>query len=251
MAKSADLSKSFVGDGLWDASSLTLPSYPIRVSVEGIIGSGKSVLLQGLEKKLTWLEVIQEDIKGWRNLTTENGVEDLFEKFYAYPAKFAFSFQSHVMQLLSLCRSTCDFVVMERSLHSSCFVFAPLLRERGFLSSTEMAVLTGWHSLMGQMSSPEILTRQSAVLFLDLSPELAFERVQLRGRREEAAVDVSYLRDLQRLHESWFEQVPSFPQSDRFQLVRLDASKSAEAVLADAIGQLTLWKDWNSDENNL
>lgn len=237
-------SKFFSGNGLWSTSSLPLTP-PIRVSVEGIIGCGKSVLLEGLQQELPWVEVIFEDLLGWKSLQTAEGPEDIFAKFYADPKTHAFAFQNHVMQSLSLRRSSSNFVVMERSLHSSFHVFVSLLRERDVLTSIEQAVLTGWYSLTGQMSSPEILTRPNAVLFLDVSPEIALERVQRRGRREEHGVDLPYLRDLHRLHESWFAQLPNLSPPDAFQLARLDASKSAAEVLADAVGQLTCWKTAN------
>lgn len=231
------------GADLWRVSHLTLPSYPARVAVEGIIGSGKSKLLDGLAERLPWVEVIYEDLPGWKNVSTSRGPVDIFSKFYSEPKKYAYAFQNHVLKSLADRKSSHDFVVMERSQHSCVRVFATLLYERDLISSVELATLEGWYHHLGQLKSDNLLSRPNAVLYLDLEPSEALKRIQGRGRVEEVGVDLRYLDDLKRLHENWFARMPDFPSPDHFQLVRLDASKSASDVLADAVGQLTCWHD--------
>lgn len=231
------------GGGIWRLSNLILPSYPARVAVEGIIGSGKSKLLQGLQEKLPWVEVIFEDLPGWKNVATARGPVDIFAKFYEDPKRYAYPFQNHVLKSLADRKSTHDFVVMERSQHSCLHVFSSLMYERELLSPVEFSTLQNWYNFLGQLEAGNSLSRPNAVLYLDLEPSLALERVQKRGRAEEAGVDLRYLDDLKRLHENWFVKMPNFQPPDTFQLVRLDASKSASEVLADAVGQLTCWHD--------
>lgn len=246
MAQAATKGPWKAGAGLWRLANLQLSTYPVRVAVEGTIGCGKSALLEGLKKKLPWVEVIPEDIAGWKNVTTVDGPVDIFSHFYADPARFAYPFQNHVLKSLADRSSSHDFVVMERSQHSCIHVFSSLMHERKLISSLELATLTNWYSYLGQLNSDTLLSRPNAVLYLDLDPSLALTRIRQRGRAEEAGVDLKYLQDLQRLHEHWFEKMPSFSPPDVFQLVRLDASKPMDEVLGDAIGQLTCWRDAQS-----
>lgn len=234
------------GAGLWRLSNLKLPSYPARVAVEGTIGCGKSVLLDGLKASLPWIEVIPEDVQGWKNVQTVRGPVDILARFYADPKQHAYTFQNHVLLSLAGRASSHDFVVMERSQHSCLHVFCNLMYERELLSPLEFATLEGWYNFLGQQKGDNLLSRPNAVLYLDLEPSLALERIAQRGRVEEKGVDLRYLQDLKRLHENWFVRMPSYSPPDVFQLVRLDASKPKEEVLADAIGQLTCWRDAQS-----
>ncbi len=40
-------------------------------------------------------------------------------------------------------------------------------------------------------------------MYLRNDPEIALERVRLRGRKEEANIKLSFLQDLHTLHEEW------------------------------------------------
>ena len=206
------------------------------VAVEGIIGAGKTVLMENLKSAMPWASFIFEDLDDWRSLATPEGPVNIFERFYTNPSDYAYAFQNHVIRSLSSRVSDGNFVVMERSLGASLHVFSALMREKGFLGSVEFATLESWVSFLKDVrpADPTLtpVFHPGTVLYLDISPEIALERMKARGRAEEGGVDVGYLKDLVRLHEAWFSK------DNSFKVIRLDASKAPMELAADALAHL-------------
>ena len=73
---------------------------PALLSIEGIVGSGKTTLAQRLKEHLPWLVFVEEDLRSWRNLPTPSGPVNLLQRFYEDPHNHALEFQSLVMQTL-------------------------------------------------------------------------------------------------------------------------------------------------------
>jgi deoxyadenosine/deoxycytidine kinase len=206
------------------------------VAVEGIIGAGKTVLMENLKSSMPWARFIFEDLDDWRSLSTADGPANIFNYFYSNPTRYSYAFQNHVLKSLASRVSDGNFVVMERSLGASLHVFSALMREKGFMDSIEFATLEGWVDFLGRVrpldSRLTPVSLPSVVLYLDISPETALGRMQMRGRAEEGGVDVGYLKDLVRLHEAWFAK------DNSFKVIRLDASKAPMELAADALAQL-------------
>ena len=63
------------------------------------------------------------------------------------------------------------------------------------------------------------------------SPEVIFERIQARGRKEEDYITIDYLRDLHNLHEDWLNKnTASICPAPVFVI---DADRSLEEMDAD------------------
>ena len=90
---------------------------------------------------------------------------------------------------------------MERSLHSSRFVFVEHARRQCHLSGPERAVLSRWFDFL--IDEGEIDTAVDLFVYLRTSPEIAFERMRSRNRPEERNVTIDYLREIHDLHEEW------------------------------------------------
>ena len=106
-------------------------------SLEGSIGSGKSYLLNLLNRHQ--ISSFTEPLEDWTNYHSEN----ILHKYYNNPSKYSFSFQTLVQ--LSMVKiytnlknldSSKSFVV-ERSLDSAIFVFNELNNKHNNLEKVE------------------------------------------------------------------------------------------------------------------
>ena len=73
-------------------------------------------------------------------------------------------------------------------------------------------------------------TQPGHTVYLQLKPEEAYIRLLHRDRAEEGAVNITYLRTLHELHESWLNRAPD---PDNISIV--DAEQPAAAVLSDVV----------------
>jgi deoxyadenosine/deoxycytidine kinase len=208
---------------------------PALLSIEGIVGSGKTTLAQRLKEHLPWLVFVEEDLRSWRNLPTPSGPVNLLQRFYEDPHNHALEFQSLVMQTLGerhLNRG--NFYIQERSLQSSVNVFAESQRELGYLRDDQYAILKGWNDLLKGV--PYRMTSPNAFLYVDVDPQTAFSRVQARGRSEEASVTVDYLADLKRLHDKWLLN------EQEYSVFRVDGTLPMNRLVPGIVAQLEKWR---------
>jgi deoxyadenosine/deoxycytidine kinase len=158
--------------------------------VEGSIGSGKSTLTTKLAGLLQF-RAFHEPVES-----------DYLDKFYKNPKEMAFEFQlrqlarreviHHAAQSEALLHSDYLGSVLDRSLLGD-RVFAALHREAGNISQEQWITYEIlFHSAWGRLLPPALL------LFLDVEPEVAMERVKNRNRGAESGLTVEYLRSLRK-----------------------------------------------------
>lgn len=166
------------------------------VWVEGIIGAGKSTLTAALADKLQ-LRGIYEPVE----------TNPMLDKFYADPKKYAFPMQMylmakrHAMQQLAAWEATAGATiagtefkgaVVDRGLPGD-RVFCKLHVQEGNIDPEMWEVYETFYDVMSlNLPTPSLL------VFLDVEPEVAHERMTKRGRSAEAGVPVEYLRKLRR-----------------------------------------------------
>ena len=167
------------------------------VIVQGSIGAGKSSFVHALVAELDGALELQEP--------DEQSGNPYLADFYREPARFAFVMQVHLLQkryrqhmlAQAHCMSTGKPAVMDRSFYGDT-CFAHVQADDGTLTANEYAT---YRELFHIMSSTVLLP--SVVIFLDVTPEVAAERVRRRladrdTRRCEEAIDLDYLRRLDR-----------------------------------------------------
>jgi len=90
--------------------------------------------------------------------------------------------------------------VQDRSIYEDA-IFASMLRNAGVLSQRDLAT---YYALADSMAS--FMKRPSMIVWLDVTPETAYERVQARiaagGRDFERGIDLEYLRALHAAYEA-------------------------------------------------
>lgn len=157
--------------------------------VEGLIGCGKSTFSREVGKRLG-LRVIEEPVE----------TNPYLEKFYADPKKYAFGMQMfllhqrYAMQQLASYEATgvggAAGAILDRSL-SGDRVFAKMHMDAGNVDPLDWETYEMAYNFMARNLLPPTL-----LVFLDVQPETAYDRMKKRNRLAESTVPVEYLRSL-------------------------------------------------------
>lgn len=157
--------------------------------VEGSIGAGKTTFAREIAKRLN-LRLIEEPVDS----------NPYLEKFYKDPKKYAFGMQVFLLhqryamqQLASFEATGCggyEGAVLDRSL-SGDRVFAKLHRDEGNIDELDWRTYEMAYQIMCRSLLPPTL-----LVFLDVQPETAFERVNKRARKAETGLPLEYLQKL-------------------------------------------------------
>ncbi len=169
--------------------------------LEGNIGAGKSSFLQILADHLN-CKVIFEPHHRWQALDDSENILDLF---YKNPKRWAYTFETYTL-LTRLCdhqmhlsKHSHQFVISERSPYSGRYCFASNTHDQGYLSDLEWAL---YQSLCDHLFAKHVAP-PTGIIYLRTAPEVCYERLNIRNRKEEATLPLSYLEQLHAKHEAW------------------------------------------------
>lgn len=173
------------------------------ISVEGNIGSGKSTLVEELQKSFGNSKKVcflQEPVDIWNTIKDKDG-NTMIAKFYADTKKYSFAFQMMAyISRLSLLRVSIeknyDIIVVERSMFTDKMVFAKMLYDDGNIEEVEYQIYNKWFE--------EFITDLPPIdiIYVKTSPETAFTRVKKRNRKGET-IPLEYLQNCHKYHEDW------------------------------------------------
>jgi deoxyadenosine/deoxycytidine kinase len=184
------------------------PKVPIFVSIEGNIGTGKSTLIEMLQKHFAKnmnnsgkkIGYIPEPIHIWNSVTDNQGVT-ILEKYYEDQQKYAFPFQmmayiSRLSGMRKAMQQDYDIVIMERSMFTDKEVFAQMLFHGGKIETIEYNIYKKWFNEFIE-DFPKIWH-----IYIQAEPEVSEERVLKRGRHGEK-IPLTYLESCHAYHEHW------------------------------------------------
>ncbi|MDX9721594.1 MAG: deoxynucleoside kinase [Myxococcota bacterium] len=164
------------------------------IGIAGMIGAGKSTLATCLGEHLG-LPVYYEPVDDNAYLAD----------FYRDTAKYAFAtqiylltrrFQQHQEIIWRGGSGVQDRTIYEDS------VFAKMLAESGLLEQRDFET---YLSLFKMMSN--FMCRPNVIVYLDVSPERSFERIQMRGRDVESGISIEYLRQLHQAYTEFIDDI--------------------------------------------
>jgi len=174
---------------------------PFTVIVEGNVGSGKSTLLRIIQER-KGIKVFQEPVKAWQMVGGQNLLSDM----YSDPSRWSTTFQlfSTLTRLetgLAASEMKRNVVVLERSLYSERYCFVRMLADSGVINPGESALLDRYFKTITthEGAYPEI----DLIVYIHSNPEVLLNRINKRGRKEEASVKPEFLYTLHQMHEDW------------------------------------------------
>lgn len=202
------------------------------VSIEGNIGSGKSTIIDILEKMNKNIEsnyiFLREPVEEWESVKESEYGDNVLKKFYQYPHKYGFSFQVLVYltfykQLVKAINSSNGdkIIICERSLDVSQFIFAEMLYNDGILNEIEYQILTMFYSQFEKI-------KLDAVIYLDVKPEICSERIKKRSRVGEEDIELGYLKKCKDYHEKWINN-----SSNNIYIHRINGELNQEECLGN------------------
>jgi len=191
---------------------------PLTVSLEGIIGAGKSHCLSHLATYEA-VEIQQEPVEAWQNWNNTN----LLELYYKDPYTYGYLFQNYVQLTLlerHLQPPKNNIRIMERSIFSTHYVFQRHLAENLEIDDIENNMLTSWFNLF---TKPPYQMHLDLIVYISVDPTKALERIKTRNRWEERYISLDYLKSLDYYHRKWLNQTNS-------KVLILDGNKPKEQM---------------------
>ncbi|XP_013408593.1 deoxynucleoside kinase [Lingula anatina] len=189
--------KSFEAEFIKDFENLNFCKSTSTVCIEGNIGSGKSTLLNHFANS-PHVEAIKEPLDKWCNLQGHNALELLYKDM----KRWSFSFNTYV-QLTRVQMHNFEtqkpIRMIERSLHSTKHVFMENNRRTGILHEMEYAILDNWYEWLNETKQAEV----DLIVYVRAPPEVSYQRITRRDRKEESGVPYEYIEALHELHEDW------------------------------------------------
>lgn len=160
----------------------------MRIAIEGLIGVGKSTVLDILRNKYM-LHVEPEPLDAWT----------LLPQFYRNKPYEAFAFEMQVLS--SYCHSNFSgSIVMERSPDTAKDVFVPMLYRDGSLTSTQYQLLNQAAAAMPSLNWAD------AFVYIRAPTHVCLQRLAWRNRgNESSSVTETYLQRLSEAYDAFFD----------------------------------------------
>jgi deoxyadenosine kinase len=174
------------------------------IGISGIIGVGKSTLTEKLGKELGF-DIIKEPVE----------TNEYLNSFYEDMAKYSFPMQIYLLnhrfkqhqQMVWTDKSS----IQDRTIYED-VIFAKMLRESNLMSELDFKTYV---DLFANMSN--FLHRPDLIIYLDVDPKQALERVNQRSRGCESGLTLEYLQALKEGYEDWLNDIEG-----RIPVIRLD-----------------------------
>ena len=189
------------------------------VAVAGLIGAGKSTLVETFENKNKYT-VFKEPV----------GCNPFLKLYYDDPCRWSYTLQIYYLwerykqvqeaYYRSLRNET---VVLDSTIYSD-MAFALLQKNAGYFTEDEFKSYKDMHEIVAKQTAyPDVL------LWLDLSAEKTLERINNRSRECESNIPLNYLKDLRQSYDKVFEKLRK-----RTDIVTVDATADANTVYESA-----------------
>ncbi len=182
----------------------TFASHNVIIGVSGIIGAGKSTLSEALGQALG-ANIFYEPVQTNKYLAM----------FYTDMKKYAFPMQVFLLnrrfQQHQQIAWSGEHAIQDRTIYED-VIFAKMLYESGDMTELDFQTYRDLYSNMTRF-----LHRPDLIVYLDVKPEEAINRIKIRARGCEINISVDYLNSLQNGYEEWLKDI-----SPRIPVLRLD-----------------------------
>jgi len=169
--------------------------------VEGNIGAGKSTFLTLIEKHLPQFTVALEPLNNWQKQVYG---QSLLANFYEDTRRWAYTLETltmicRVREHLAEQKNNDPYRLMERSIYSGHYCFAKNGFQNGFLTPLEWEIYSAWFATLipGKCLPPR------GFIYLQVTPEVSYERIKKRNRLAEKNISLKYLKQIYECHENF------------------------------------------------
>jgi deoxyadenosine/deoxycytidine kinase len=164
-------------------STRTIP-WKRRIHLHANICGGKSTIQDHLERHYR-VPVFKEPV---------GDIGELLEKYYSdiatYAAELQYTFVRHHRRVFQSMQQHAG--VTERDQFSAVYAFGKMLVDKGDITAEQQAEMERW--VRDDLRDAD-LTRM-LVVYVDVSPEICFERIQHRQQVGDNKISLDYLRDV-------------------------------------------------------
>lgn len=184
---------------------------PKIISVEGGIGAGKTTIIEQLEnlyKDDETVQFLREPVSIWESIQDSSG-ENILQKFYKDTKKFAFTFQvmafvTRLSMIRKIIRENpdCRVIICERSLEADRHIFAKMLFDDGNIDEIHYKIYLKFYDEYKNDF------KLNGIVYINADAEICSERIKKRARGGEESVPIEYLRNCQRYHDDWLDNLP-------------------------------------------
>lgn len=168
-------------------------------TLEGSIGVGKSTVLEIIKRNFSNVKIFSEGLD-------KDIYKQVVKDYYEYPKENAYTFQLTMLirkwnegkDAQDYSEQTGGISLIERTVSSNAKVFCNIAKECGYINDWQYRV---YQQTYERLKKP--LKRPDKVLYLNCPVELAFERIEKRGRGGESNISFQYLKRLDELYTEW------------------------------------------------
>jgi len=180
---------------------------PIIFFIEGNIGSGKSTFIKNVQNYFAnnkHAQFLQEPVDIWKSTKDNNGA-NILEHFYSDMNRFCYAFQSFAfisrIKQLDMIDDNAEYVFIERSVHNDRNVFANACHDSKMMTDIERNIYNTWFDWMQKKYAN--IFKSAYYIYLQCSPDTAYNRINIRARPEERNITLEYLSTLHEKHNNW------------------------------------------------
>lgn len=195
--------------------------------VEGNIGAGKSTFLRLIQAYLPHIDVIFEPLHNWQGQVYG---QSILSNFYQDPHRWAYTMETlamtcRVQEHLREQENPHPLRLMERSIYSGHYTFATNGYKSGFMTKVEWELYLEWFNFLvtGHCKPPH------GFIYLDVDPEVAYERIRKRKRPSEANITLDYIKQIDACHKAFLlEKKDVLAELKYVPVLLLDCNKEFE-----------------------
>jgi deoxyadenosine/deoxycytidine kinase len=159
--------------------------------VEGATGVGKTTFVRLLEENMPEATIVYEPVDTFTNV---NGAGNILELMFGNPKRWAFTAEIYFALMhtkaveLAAQRSEKEIMIIDTSIYADYHVFTRMMYELGNMNKIELAIYQEFFNWLTYKSD----IKASGFIYLEASPKVALERVEVRNRTGEQNVDLYY-----------------------------------------------------------